>query len=184
MPKLLNLPQIFEASFGVLNAATAIVVLLLTQRIAPTLTLSIHRRAMQILVVIAGLIVLAESIGVLHPFLRPSTFAELLAISFGGFALYLMSRAERDEVASLRRSADVDDLTNLSSRSFFRRATRRIELFKNNDLPLSYAVLDVDDFKSYNDRYGHEAGDETSLCEARAARVGAGGRPHRPVRGE
>ncbi len=145
-----------------------------------------HRRAMQILVVIAGLIVLAESIGLLHPFLRPSTFtdvaeefAELLAISSGGVVLYLMSRAERDEVASLRRSADVDVLTNLSSRSFSRRAaTRRIELFKNNDLPLSCAVLDVDDFRSYNDRYGDEA-----LRCVRAARVGAGGRPHRPVRG-
>src|SRR4051794_11286567 len=94
-------------------------------------------------------------------------FAEFVAISSGAFALYVMRRTEQDEVASLRRSAEVDELTNLSSRSFFRRAAaRRIELSKKNDLPLSCIVLDVDDFKPYNDRYGHEAGDEALRCVA------------------
>ncbi|HZC18148.1 MAG TPA: GGDEF domain-containing protein [Rubrobacteraceae bacterium] len=125
---------------------------------------------------------LSELVGVLEPlFFRPSTFAdvveefaELLAISSGGFALYLMYRAKRVEIASLRRSANVDDLTNLSSRSFFRRAaTRRIELSKNNDLPLACVVLDVDDFKPYNDRYGHEAGDRILCCVARVLRESA-----------
>ena len=136
---------------------------------------------MQILVIIAGLIVLSEFVGILQPFFRSSTFAdvaeelaELLAIASGGFALYLMSRAEREEVASLRRSADMDDLTGLSSRAFFRRAAvRRIELSKNNDLPLSCAVIDVDDFKPYNDRYGHQAGDEALRCVARVLRESA-----------
>jgi predicted signal transduction protein with EAL and GGDEF domain len=140
----------------------------LALRIGPTLTLYSHRIAMRIFVAAAVLIVLSELVGVLEPlFFRPSTsadvveeFAELLAISSGGFALYLMYRDERMEIASLRRSANVDDLTNLSTRSFFRRAAvQRIELSKNNDLPLACVVLDVDDFKPYNDRYDHEARD-------------------------
>jgi len=151
----MDLPQILEASFGLLNAATGLVVFLLARRIAPTLTLSMHRRAMRILVIIATLIMLSEIVGVFESFFRPSTVAdvaeevaELLAISSGGFALYLMSRAEREEVSSLRRLANVDDLTGLNSRSFFRRAAaRRIELSKNNGLPLACTLIDVDDFK-------------------------------------
>ncbi len=181
MMELLNLPRILEVGFGLLNATTGIVVLLLARRIAPTLTLYMHQRAMQILVIIAGLIVFSEFVGILQPFFRSSAFAdvaeelaELLAISSGGFALHLMSRAEREEVASLRRSADMDDLTGLSSQAFFRRAAaRRIELSKNNDLPLSCAVIDVDDFKPYNDRYGHQAGDEALRCVARVLRESA-----------
>ncbi|MBV9454562.1 MAG: hypothetical protein JOZ19_10650 [Rubrobacter sp.] len=69
-------------------------------------------------------------------------FAELLAISSRGFTLYLIYRAEREEIASLRRSANVDDLTNLSNRSFFRRAaTRWIELSERNDLPARCSTL-------------------------------------------
>ena len=93
MPELLNLPRILEVSFGLLNVTTGIVVLLLARRIAPTLTLYTHQCAMLILVIIAGLIVLSEFVGILQPFFRSSTFAdvaeefaELLAISSGGFA--------------------------------------------------------------------------------------------------
>ena len=58
----------------------------------------------------------------------------------------------------------MDDLTGLGSRSFFHRAAeRRIELYKRNGLPLACAVLDVDNFKSYNDRYGHMSGDKALL---------------------
>jgi diguanylate cyclase (GGDEF)-like protein len=82
-----------------------------------------------------------------------------------------MNRAEQDEVASLRTAANVDALTGLSSRAFFRRAAdRRVELSKNNALPLACAVVDVDDFKPYNDRYGHEAGDEALRCVAHILR--------------
>jgi len=71
----------------------------------------------------------------------------------------------------LRRAADVDHLTGLVSRSFFHRAAeRRIEIYKRNGLPLACAVLDVDNFKSYNDRYGHGSGDEALRCVGRVLR--------------
>jgi diguanylate cyclase (GGDEF)-like protein len=171
-----NLPHLLEVGFEVLSTAVGIVVILLALRIAPTLTLFAHRLAMHIFVIAAIVVVLSEVAGLAASLLRSmSTFADvaedfaaLLALSSVGFALHLMNRAEREEISALRRSANVDELTNLSSRSFFRRAAaRRVELSNKNDLPLVCLMIDIDNFKPYNDRYGHQAGDEALRCVAR-----------------
>jgi len=179
--ELATLYRILEVGFELLSVAAGVVVLFLALRIAPMMSLSSHRRAMRVFTVGAILIVTSEFVGVLESFLNPSTFAdaaeefaELVAISSVGFALYFMSQAERGEVSSLRRSAETDDLTSLSSRSFFLRAAERlVEFSRNNDLPLVCILVDVDDFKPYNDRYGHQAGDEVMRCVARLLRKSA-----------
>ncbi|CAN5728566.1 hypothetical protein BH18ACT11_BH18ACT11_05480 [soil metagenome] len=86
----------------------------------------------------------------------------------------LMGRAEKEEVFFLRKAANVDDLTGLRSRSYFHRAAaRRMELYRRNGLPLACTVLDVDDFRSYNDRYGHGSGDRALRCVGRVLRESA-----------
>jgi diguanylate cyclase (GGDEF)-like protein len=81
---------------------------------------------------------------------------------------------EREEISPLRRSADVDELTGLSSRSFFERAAgRRVEQARDDGAPLACILLDVDDFKAYNDSHGHGAGDEILRCVARILRESA-----------
>jgi diguanylate cyclase (GGDEF)-like protein len=177
----LTLHQILEAVFGLVGAAIGVTVIILALRIAPVLTLLAHKRALRIVVGAALLVVAAELIGVLGPLFRASTYtdvveelAELVAISSGGLVLYLMSRSEREELAFLRHSAEVDDLTGLSSRPFFHRAaTRRIEFSEANGLPLACVVLDVDGFKDYNDSYGHRAGDEALRGVAKVLRESA-----------
>jgi diguanylate cyclase (GGDEF)-like protein len=168
MANALALPHIFEIAFDALTAAVGGLVILLALRVGPALTLSAHRLALRISIVAAVLITAAQVAEVLAVFSRLSTLedaaadiAELIAVCFLGLALHQMGRAEKEEIAPLRRAADVDHLTGLVNRSFFHRAAeRRIELYKRNGLPLACAVLDVDDFKSYNDRYGHGSGDE------------------------
>jgi diguanylate cyclase (GGDEF)-like protein len=178
MVNALALPNIFEISFDALTAAVGGLVILLALRVAPMLTLSAHRLALRISIVAAVLLIAAQMAEVWADFSRLSTIedaaadvAELISLCFVGLALHLIGRAESEEISSLRRAADVDHLTGLVSRSFFHRvAERRIELYKRNGLPLACAVLDVDNFKSYNDRYGHGSGDEALRCVGRVLR--------------
>jgi diguanylate cyclase (GGDEF)-like protein len=80
----------------------------------------------------------------------------------------------REEIQPLRRSANVDGLTGLGSRSFFERAARRrVEQAMKNGTPLSCVLLDVDDFKAYNDAHGHDAGDEILRGVAQVIRESA-----------
>jgi diguanylate cyclase (GGDEF)-like protein len=178
MANALALPHIFEIAFDALTAAVGGLVILLALRVAPGLTLSSHRLALRISIVAAVLITTAQLAEVLADFSRLSTIedaaadvAELIAVCFVGLALHLIGRAEKAEISSLRRAANLDHLTGLVSRSYFHRAAqRRIELCKRKGLSLACAVRDVDNFKSYNDRYGHGSGDEALRCVGRVLR--------------
>jgi diguanylate cyclase (GGDEF)-like protein len=86
--------------------------------------------------------------------------------------LHYLYRVEREEILPLRRSADVDELTGVGSRSFFERAAgRRVERARDNGTLLACILLDVDDFKAYNDSHG--AGEEILRCVARIIRESA-----------
>jgi diguanylate cyclase (GGDEF)-like protein len=153
-------------------------VVALALRLASTFTLSAHRRALRVLASAAVVIVASELVGISAALTGQSTFTEaveelveLVAILAVAAVLRYMGRAEREEIASLRHFADVDGLTGLSSRSFFdRAAARRVERCRSSGMPLACLMLDVDDFKSYNDSHGHAAGDEILRCVGRALR--------------
>ncbi|MFH1349582.1 MAG: diguanylate cyclase [Pseudomonadota bacterium] len=58
------------------------------------------------------------------------------------------------------RFALMDELTGLYNRRFFNQVIRReMEHAKRFNQPFSLLMLDVDNFKGYNDMYGHQAGD-------------------------
>jgi diguanylate cyclase (GGDEF)-like protein len=175
MANALHLQNILELAFSVLTAVLGIVVIVLGLRVTSRLTLSTHRRALWICFGAVALIVVSNMARVWADFSRISTFkdvggavAELVAVCSVGWAVRLLNRAEKEEVSSLRREANMDELTGLGNRSFFHRAAqRRMELYERNALPLACAIVDVDDFKFYNDNYGHEGGDAVLRCLAR-----------------
>jgi diguanylate cyclase (GGDEF)-like protein len=63
-----------------------------------------------------------------------------------------------------------DELTSLPARRAFNETLLHLEA------PYSIAIVDIDHFKSFNDTYGHDTGDQVlSMVAARLARVSGGG---------
>lgn len=61
----------------------------------------------------------------------------------------------------LKLLASVDPLTSLYNRRYFTNSSHQIfELAKRNATPLSILMMDIDNFKSINDKYGHQVGDD------------------------
>ncbi|WP_017462089.1 GGDEF domain-containing protein [Dyella ginsengisoli] len=101
--------------------------------------------------------------------------ATLLLVVAEGFAmLVLVNSALRDEVAKL---ADFDPLTGLLNRRGLRSRLERIMQapFPQHARPdMAVAVLDLDEFKGINDRFGHQVGDEVLAEVARRLHAGSG----------
>lgn len=65
------------------------------------------------------------------------------------------------EFRQLRQEANTDDLTGACNRRFFERfLTDAIGRARPMRRPVTVMVFDIDNFKPYNDRFGHEAGDD------------------------
>lgn len=68
----------------------------------------------------------------------------------------------------LRRLVAVDPLTGIANRRHFDRVLdREVRRARRERLPLSLIFLDVDEFKRFNDTYGHAHGDEVLRRVAR-----------------
>lgn len=69
----------------------------------------------------------------------------------------------------VRAHLDTDPLTGLLNRAGLRRAAARERaLAERQGRPVAVAILDLDDFKGLNDRYGHAAGDRALTALGRA----------------
>ena len=81
------------------------------------------------------------------------------------------------ENVRLHRVAVTDPLTGAFNREFLvQRLPQEIAAARDRDRPLSLALVDVDHFKSVNDRYGHHVGDVVLTEVARRLRGAIRGR--------
>ncbi|MGA2501331.1 MAG: GGDEF domain-containing protein [Tepidisphaeraceae bacterium] len=63
--------------------------------------------------------------------------------------------------ASLQKLAITDELTGLYNARYFRHFLARIvDLARHKRFPVTLFIFDIDNFKQYNDDYGHAAGDD------------------------
>ena len=82
-----------------------------------------------------------------------------------------------DAHARLRETSQRDGLTGLHTRTYFsERFENLLVQARRNDEPVSLLMIDLDNFKSINDRYGHLTGDECLRWAART--IGQALRPH------
>jgi hypothetical protein len=94
----------------------------------------------------------------------------LLIIGVLGYRVDQANRATR--LQALR-----DGLTGLANRRCFDQAIEReLQRAARNGLPLSLIMVDIDNFKTFNDQYGHPAGDDC-LSAVSAAMQGVLRRP-------
>jgi diguanylate cyclase (GGDEF)-like protein/PAS domain S-box-containing protein len=86
---------------------------------------------------------------------------------------HLLQQAAALEAANARlmELATTDSLTDLwNRRAFLEQLDIQLEQSVRTARPMSVLILDVDDFKPYNDQYGHLAGDEILQGAARLLR--------------
>lgn len=68
--------------------------------------------------------------------------------------------SEPNLMGQLAHLAFTDELTGLPNRRAWNRSlSRELTRAKHTGEPLTIAIIDLDRFKQYNDRYGHQAGD-------------------------
>jgi diguanylate cyclase len=88
----------------------------------------------------------------------------------------MMRELQRD-LEQVRKEALTDSLTNLANRKAFDTEIRRIA--KEADeagVTFSLVMMDIDHFKSFNDNYGHQVGDQVLRLVARTLVEGVKGR--------
>ncbi|HCZ17967.1 MAG TPA: GGDEF domain-containing protein [Helicobacter sp.] len=79
--------------------------------------------------------------------------------------------AIRQDITDKKRIEELsitDDMTKLYNRRFFNQTIgKELRRASRGGWPIHLAILDIDRFKQYNDRYGHQAGDMALITVAR-----------------
>jgi diguanylate cyclase len=76
-------------------------------------------------------------------------------------------QALQTRLAKAEQEATIDPLTRVTNRGGFDRALARMAVYAlRGNVPLSLAIVDLDNFKQINDRHGHPVGDRVLIATA------------------
>lgn len=83
----------------------------------------------------------------------------------------------RNHLVSVREEVMTDALTGIANRRFFDSVVRELAaLSAANERPLALCMVDIDHFKQFNDRHGHQIGDQVLKLVAKVLRDSLKGR--------
>ena len=78
--------------------------------------------------------------------------------------VFSIKRHDISDKKHIEELCDTDVLTNLYNRRFFNSLfPKELKRVKRDNISFSFMMVDVDNFKKYNDTYGHQKGDD-ALC--------------------
>lgn len=175
----------FEAAPNLSRAATAFLSTLIFSvaiyRISAIATrVQMPVRVLQLLFTVHGVLMMVQALVILSDSLMGQVqqldlILRLILINHillaTGTALSLPLMAFTVSERRLRVQAEHDGLTGLlNRRSLFRHGVRSFNSARANQLPLAVLMLDIDHFKTVNDRWGHPAGDEALKVVANTLR--------------
>lgn len=85
----------------------------------------------------------------------------------GGMEIFTASRNQdmmAERLRKLERLALVDELTGLPNRRYLNTELEaRLNMYHRENVPFGLLFLDIDHFKTFNDQYGHQAGDSVLI---------------------
>jgi diguanylate cyclase (GGDEF)-like protein len=131
---------------------------------------------------LAGGFITVAQVGELAPRLAWVQLSILLGVAAISAVGYLaLEQAHRTVLLDRKRLTEVamhDGLTGLLNRAALEWQVQQLwQQAARDNLPVSVVLADIDHFKAYNDRYGHQAGDRCLQDVASAMRRVAGRRP-------
>ena len=153
------------AAVEFLNLCIAMVAFYFAVRILPSISRDVRKRSWLFLSLSAITFGIAEVIGVMREIgnitipglyeVTETVFVVMFAIGF-----YYLYTAEHKETLKLRRQSTTDDLTSLYTHGFFQTyLVNKVSNLRTDGKNLTVLFLDIDDFKQYNDQFGHQEGD-------------------------
>jgi diguanylate cyclase (GGDEF)-like protein len=146
-----------EATTGSESAFVAQLALL------PVLWVAVYGTVLELGVTVAGATA-ALAIPLLSHGATDNEWVRAIAIvSIGGSIGFVLNRfftQLRSQTSRLRLLAGTDPLTGAANRrAWDEELSRALTWAQQEGMPVTVAVVDLDDFKGYNDRNGHQAGD-------------------------
>lgn len=92
--------------------------------------------------------------------------------AIGNYISIAIERSELyEKTEALKKISITDALTGLLNRRYFQeRLTEEIERSRRHKIPVSLIIVDIDNFKSFNDTYGHLGGDDILIRLGQALR--------------
>jgi diguanylate cyclase (GGDEF)-like protein len=128
----------------------------------PVANVSLRKRLWTIIVLVAGYLAyvsLADLIPGFRNFFGQRSF-ERSVLTLGFVVILIISLSGLAASGKLAALAIKDGLTGLFNQSYIKaRLQEEIDRSERYQHPLSIMLLDIDDFKSINDQYGHVTGD-------------------------